>query len=202
MWETQVWSLRQEDPLEKRMTTHSSILARRISWTQEPGGLQSLGTQRIGHDWASNTHTHTHNEFGITWSSHRTQTGRPSPSEIVLVIMAGEWEDSDSCTGRTNFYLKMMAQCKRICLPKQEMQEIWIQLLGGEDPLEEEMATQLQYSYLDNPMDRGTWWVTDHGIAETQLSVHIQCSSILLTFLWLKQVTWPHIILKMWINAI
>ena len=55
----------------------------------------------------------------------------------MLVIMAGEWEDSDSCTGRTNFYLKMMAQCKRICLPKQEMQEIWIQLLGGEDPLEE-----------------------------------------------------------------
>ena len=167
------------------MTTHSSILAWRISWTQEPGGLQSLGTQIIGHDWASNTYTHTHtnNEFGITWSSHRTQTGRPSPSEIVLVIMAGEWEDSDSCTGHTSFYLKMMAQCKRICLPKQEMQETWIQLLGGEDPLEEEMATQLQYSYLDNPMDRGTSSVTDHGIAETQLSnwapthtVHQFCS--------------------------
>ena len=50
MQETWVGSLGWENPLEKGMTTHSSILARRISWTQEPGGLQSLGTQRIGHD--------------------------------------------------------------------------------------------------------------------------------------------------------
>ena len=38
------------DPLEKGMATHSSILARRIPWTEEPGGLQSMGSQRIGHD--------------------------------------------------------------------------------------------------------------------------------------------------------
>ena len=46
-----VWSLGQEDPLEKGMTTHSSILAWRIPWTEEPGGLQSLGSKRIRHDW-------------------------------------------------------------------------------------------------------------------------------------------------------
>ena len=39
-----------EDPLEKEMATHSSILAWRISWTGEPGGLQSMGSQRVGHD--------------------------------------------------------------------------------------------------------------------------------------------------------
>ena len=39
-----------EDPLEKEMATHSSILAREISWTEEPGGLQSMGSQRVGHD--------------------------------------------------------------------------------------------------------------------------------------------------------
>ena len=50
MWETGVPSLGQEDPLEKEMATHSSILAWRIPWTEEPGGLQSTGSQRVGHD--------------------------------------------------------------------------------------------------------------------------------------------------------
>ena len=50
MWETQVRSLGQEDPLEEEMATHSSILAWRIPWTEEPGGLQSIGLHRVGHD--------------------------------------------------------------------------------------------------------------------------------------------------------
>ena len=50
MLETQIRSLGQEDPLEKGMATHSSILAWRIPWTEEPGGLQSMGSQRDGHD--------------------------------------------------------------------------------------------------------------------------------------------------------
>ena len=48
--ETWVQYLGQEDPLEKGMATHSSILAWRIPWTEEPGGLQSLGSQRVRHD--------------------------------------------------------------------------------------------------------------------------------------------------------
>ena len=50
MWETWVLSLGREDPLEKELTTHSSILAWRIPWTEEPGGLQSMGLQRVRHD--------------------------------------------------------------------------------------------------------------------------------------------------------
>ena len=50
MQETQVRSLGREGPLEKDMATHSSILAWRIPWTQEPGGLQSMGSQRVRHD--------------------------------------------------------------------------------------------------------------------------------------------------------
>ena len=46
MQETWVWSLRQEDPLEKEMATHSSILAWEIPWTEEPDGLQSVGLQK------------------------------------------------------------------------------------------------------------------------------------------------------------
>ena len=51
MWETWVRSLDPEDPLEKKMATHSSILAWRIPWTRESGGLQSTGWQRVGHDF-------------------------------------------------------------------------------------------------------------------------------------------------------
>ena len=50
MQEVRVRSLGQEDPLEKRMATHSSILARRIPWAEEPGGLQYMGSQRVRHD--------------------------------------------------------------------------------------------------------------------------------------------------------
>ena len=48
--ETQVRSLDQDDPLEKELATHPSILAWKIPWTEEPGGLQSMGLQRGGHD--------------------------------------------------------------------------------------------------------------------------------------------------------
>ena len=57
--ETQVQSLSREDPLEKWMAAHSSILAWKYPWTEEPGGLQSMGSQRVRHDWATNTHIHT-----------------------------------------------------------------------------------------------------------------------------------------------
>ena len=50
MQETQVLSLGREDRREKEMATHSSILAWRISWTEEPGGLHSMGSQRVRHD--------------------------------------------------------------------------------------------------------------------------------------------------------
>ena len=57
MQETWVQSLSREDPLEKGMATHSSSFAWRISWTEEPGKLQFLGSQRVGHNWVTNTFT-------------------------------------------------------------------------------------------------------------------------------------------------
>ena len=58
--ETWVRSLGWEDTLEKGMVTHSSMLAWRIPWTEKPGGLQSMGSKRVGHDSHTHTHTHTH----------------------------------------------------------------------------------------------------------------------------------------------
>ena len=53
--ETRIWSLGQEDSLEKGTVTHSSILVWKIAWTEEPGGLQFMGLQRVRHDWVINT---------------------------------------------------------------------------------------------------------------------------------------------------
>ena len=56
--ETWIQSLGWEDPMEEDMATHSSILAWRIPWTEEPGGLQSMGSHRVGHDWNDLACTH------------------------------------------------------------------------------------------------------------------------------------------------
>ena len=66
MWETRVRSLGWEDSLEKEMATHSSTLAWRIPWREEPGRLQSMGLQRVGHDWATSLSL---SSFCWTWVS-------------------------------------------------------------------------------------------------------------------------------------
>ena len=67
MQEIQVQSLSQEDTLEEEMATHSSILAWDISWTEEPGWLQSMGSQKSQTKLSMHTHTHTH--------THRSKLG-------------------------------------------------------------------------------------------------------------------------------
>ena len=68
--ETEAQSLGQEEPLEEELATHFSILACRIPWTEKPGGLQFLGLQRVGHDWATNFHFSFHNVY-LSFSSRR-----------------------------------------------------------------------------------------------------------------------------------
>ena len=69
MWETWVRSLGREDPLETEMATHSSILVWKIPWTEEPGGLQSIGSQRVGHG-CSDLAQHCTAEPWLNTSSH------------------------------------------------------------------------------------------------------------------------------------
>ena len=73
---TWVQSLGQEGPLEEEMATHSSILAWKIPWTGEPGGLKSMGSQRVGHNLAhvrtrARAHTHTHTHTKTATEVHR-----------------------------------------------------------------------------------------------------------------------------------
>ena len=122
MWETWVWTLGSEDPLEKGTATHSSILAWRIPWRDEPGRLQSTGSQRVEHD--QETFTFTFHFRGFPGGSGVKAS---ACSEGDLGSIPG-WERS---LGERNIY-------------------------------------PLQYSYLENSMDRGAWWVTIHRVPKSQ----------------------------------
>ena len=68
--ETQVQIVGWEDPLEEGMATHSSILAWRILWTEKPGGLQSIGSQRVGYDWSDlHARTYSHIKFSFCFEN-------------------------------------------------------------------------------------------------------------------------------------
>ena len=84
--ETWVQSLGQEDPLEKEMATHSSILSWRIQWTEEPGRLQSMGSQRVGHDWATSL------PFTLRTVKIFTHEGRENciPDRNIIIIINKE----------------------------------------------------------------------------------------------------------------
>ena len=124
-WGKWVQSLGWQDPLEKGLATHSSILAWRVTWIEESGELQSMGSQRVGHDWAT---------------SLSLSDGKESACN------AG---DSGSIPESGRF--------------------------AGEG-----IGNPLQYSCLENPMDRGAWQATVHGVSKswTRLSdfhFHFQC---------------------------
>ena len=85
MSEKWVRSLDQEDSLEEGMATHSSVLAWRIPWTEEPGGLQSMGTPRVRHDWA---HTHTQSDKELLRTSLVIQRLR------IRLPVQGPWVQS------------------------------------------------------------------------------------------------------------
>ena len=91
MQETQAGSLGREDPLEKQMATHSSIIAWRIPWKEEPGRLQSMGLQRVGHGWVNNIHTTHYDDSGklltFGWRNWDLDTWRDS----------GLWVSSQFC---------------------------------------------------------------------------------------------------------
>ena len=150
MWETWVWSLGLEDPLEKEMATHSNILAWRIPWTEEPGRLQFMGSQRVGHDWATSLSL----SF-LSWLNSLPVLTLHPLNSVVL-----KYKHDTHLHVRWHSELKpwkVMIQhatepiiCPLFCIPSLVAQtvknllavpETWVQSLGREDPLEKDMAT-------------------------------------------------------------
>ena len=84
MQETWVRSLGWEDALEKGMVTHSSILAWRIPWTEQPGTLYPIGSQRVGHDWVTNTHSLTYFSYYYISSTSDHQALGPGSWRTLL----------------------------------------------------------------------------------------------------------------------
>ena len=116
MWETRVQSLGQKYPLEKEMATHSSTLAWRIPWREEPSRLQSMGSQRVGHNWATSLYF---------TSLHMLWRGFLGGSVV------------------TN---------------PRAMQEMQVQSLGWEGPLEKEMATHSSILTWEIPWTKDSLW--------------------------------------------
>ena len=82
--------------LDKEMATHSSILAWRIPWTEEPGRLQTVGSQRVGHDWATNhRHTHTHTHMPLVCLNVK----RNMPCKSCEMGLPGNYSLRDSLSG-------------------------------------------------------------------------------------------------------
>ena len=100
MRETRVRSLCWEDPLEKEMATHSSTLAWKIPWTEEPGRLQSMGSQTVGHNWVTNTYL-------LWFSSEQFEKGKRLCRTffffffLIAKAMAMGWKGCQSSTHRS-----------------------------------------------------------------------------------------------------
>ena len=107
MQKTQVQSLGREDPMEKGMVTHSSILAWRIPWTEEPSRLQSMGSQRIGHDWVIFTSLH-FREIVKDWGAWHSAVHGLTKSWTWL----SNWTTTSLCFSRLN----ILSYFKRVFL--------------------------------------------------------------------------------------
>ena len=143
MWEMWVWSLGQEDPLEKEMASHSNILAWRISWTEKPGGLQVTGSQRVRHDWSDLV-----GMYVCIWV-------------LCVCVLNYTWVlgFDIKCVILWIMRAPMVVQTLKN-LPI--MWETWVQSLSWEDSPGEGNGYPLHYSGLENSMDRGAWQAMGH----------------------------------------
>ena len=89
MQKTRIQSLGWEDSLEKGIATHSGILVWRIPWTEEPGGLQSMGSQRVGHDWVTKTFTFNNNNNRVCYlqSTYYVPVAKQSTFMYMFLII-------------------------------------------------------------------------------------------------------------------
>ena len=141
MWETWVQSLGWEYPLEKAMAPHSSTLAWKIPWMEEPGRLQSMGSLRIRHDWVSSLSVFTFLHWRRKWQS-------------TPVFLPGELRGQKSLEG---------------CSPwghwGSDTTELLHFSLSG---IGEGNGKPFQCSFLENPRDGGGWWAAIYGVTQSR----------------------------------
>ena len=126
--------------LEKAMAPHSSTLAWRIPWKEEPGRLQSIGSLRVRHDWATSLSLFTFMHWRRKWQP--TPVFLPGESQGL-----GAWRAAVYGVAQSRTRLKWLSSS--------------ILSIG------EGNGSPLQYSCLEDPMDRGAWWPKVHGVTQT-----------------------------------
>ena len=154
---------------EKAMAPYSSTLACKIPWMEEPGGLQSMGSLRVRHDWATS--------LSIFTLMHWRRKWQPTP-----VFLPGESQGRGAWWAAVYGVAQSRTQLKRLSSNKLSLgfpggsdgkeyacnaRDLGLILGSGRSP-GEETGYPFQYSCLENTMDRGAWWVTAHGVARSQ----------------------------------
>ena len=166
MRETWVRSLGQEDPLEKEMATHSSILAWRIPWTEEPGGLQPMGSQRVGHDWATSL---TYLEFNKYLLIITALIFLPSVlffSTFILKVQRRQWQHTPVLLPGNSHGRRSQVGCspwgpEELDTTEQLHFHFSLSCIG------EGNGNPLQCSCLENPRDGGAWRAAVYGVAQS-----------------------------------
>ena len=125
------------------MAPHSSTLAWKIPWTVEPGGLQSMGSRRVGHDWATSLWLFTFMHWRRKW--------QPTP-----VFLPGESQGWWSLVG-----------CSPWGREESDMTE-WLHFHFSLSYIGEGNGNPLQCSCLENPRDRGAWWAAVSGVTQSR----------------------------------
>ena len=145
--ETWVQSLGQEDPLEKGMATHYNILAWRIPWVEEPGGLQSTALQRVRHDWAT---THTHHRQGVVSRGFRVDL------KIISLV-------KDERTRASLRIIILMSQTMSTMLKSMSLQRL--------------KTKDLQWSPLNVPINNPLFWGKRFSVFKMKKSSILSCFS-------------------------
>ena len=124
MQETRVQSLGREDPLEKEMATPSSILAWRNPWTEEPGGLHSMGSWRVGHDWVTDTQ---YKVIVPRWSNQTGGQTLVSHKKILYskILNLGEWHIIVSSICHSTLVTKMIKRDVHLYLCLKQQNSSW-----------------------------------------------------------------------------
>ena len=152
MQEMWIPSLGQEGPLEKEVTTHSSTLAWNIPWIEEPGGLQSVGSQRVGRGWETEqTHTYSTQAFVLDFISHNIFKIYWFPLCYWVIFMGlpgGNHGRGPACQSRL------------------DVRNAGSVPGSGRSPGGGNGYT-FQYSCLENPIDSGAWWAAVHGVTKS-----------------------------------
>ena len=160
MQEIQVQSLGREDLWKKEMATHSSILAWKISWMEEPGRLQSMGSQRVGHDWATSLLLRFRN-------SNLEKAMAPTP-----VLLPGKSHGLRSLVGCSPWGRKELDTTEQLHF------HFSLSCTG------EGNGNPLQCSCLENPRDRGALWAAVRGVVQSQTRLKRLSSSKVFIKTW------------------